>query len=386
MVNLDFEHCTGCGACIQKCPNNCIEWFSAEFGFNYPKINMDKCIECGLCEKVCPVGDIIDQPTNQRIFALVNRDKDVLMNSTSGGAFSSLAESILADDGIVYGCAMTSDFYVRHIRISTKAEISKLRGSKYVQSDTSEVYKQLEKDLKDGKLVLFSGTPCQVAGLNHFLNNNYDNLITVDIICHGIASQSYFDKYVEYLKTEIQNLTLIEFRNKKYVGWSCGGILSTGEKDIPLYNHTHYYYSYYLSGEIYRKSCYSCPYANMNRIGDITLGDFWGAERHSLDMDVSNGCSLVIVNSEKGYKLINSISDGVALSEVGLKAAISGNEQLLHPTMLKQSRKERLLEFDMLSGQEIQTIYKKTHFKKIIIGNIKQLIPYRVKRIIRRFI
>ena len=386
MISTDYESCTGCGACVQKCPQKCIEWVPGEFGFKYPRVDENKCVACGLCDKVCPIGKNPPRVGTQTVYALVTNNKSVLMNSTSGGAFSAFAESTLNDGGVVYGCAMSPDFQVQHIRIEKQSEISKLRGSKYVQSDMRDCFNRISEDLKSGRKVFFTGTPCQVAGLYGFLNKNSEHLLTADIICHGVGSQAYFDKYVEWIKTKKEGLERIEFRNKKYVGWSCGGLLTVKGKDVPFYNHEHYYYSYFLSGEIYRKSCYSCPYANMNRIGDITLGDFWGAEGLNIGFDVSEGCSLVIVNSDKGKEAVVRLGEAVESKVVEKQDAVRKNEQLTSPSEYKDSRAIRLKEYNTLNGIEIQKKYEKTHMSRLLKGKIKTLLPYSVKAKLRNII
>ncbi len=379
MISTDYEKCTGCGVCIQKCPQKCIHWIEGEFGFKYIKVNEYECINCGLCEKVCPIDKKRIQPENQTAYALVNKNKAILMNSTSGGAFSALAESILCDGGVVYGCTMTPEFQVCHIRVEAQSEISKLRGSKYVQSDMGDVFNRIDEDLRSGSKVLFTGTPCQVAGLYGFLGKNYDNLLTADIICHGVGSQAYFDKYIKWIKIKKVGLERIEFRNKKFVGWSCGGLFTVKGQDIPFYNHEHYYYSYFLSGEIYRKSCYSCSYANMTRVGDITLGDFWGAEGINFGFDISEGCSLVIANTNKGEKNIVHLGSLVKMKSVDVAKAVKNNEQLSRPSASKESRQERLQEYNTLSGMEIQKKYIHHHKGRILKGEIKKMIPYSIR-------
>lgn len=189
MLNIDYEHCSGCGACVQKCPKGCIAWEKGELGFQYPVIASDICINCHLCESVCPIGKALDAPEIQVVSALVNKNADILSHSTSGGAFTAIAENVLKQEGIVYGCSMEEGFQVRHIRVTEVAGLEKLRGSKYVQSDTGETFKLAEQDLKAGRRVLFSGTPCQIEGFKRFLGKAYENLLTIDIVCHGVGSQ-----------------------------------------------------------------------------------------------------------------------------------------------------------------------------------------------------
>lgn len=389
MLKIDYEHCTGCGACVQRCPKQCITWTSGEFDFRYPTIDESVCIDCHLCEKVCPIVKELHIPEQQKVYALVNKNQDTLMHSTSGGAFSAIAEQILSNGGVVYGCSMEEGFQVKHIRITGIEDLNKLRGSKYVQSDTGNTFKLVEADLKAGLKVLYSGTPCQISGLLHFLGKEYENLLTVDIVCHGVGSQAYFDKFLEDLRRRKGNVQEIRFRDKKYVGWSCGGVVvvslsPTGEKaEMPFYNHENYYYSYFLSGDIYRKSCYSCKYANVSRQGDITLGDFWGVEALKLPLDTYDGSSLIIVNTDKGKAAV-SVLTKVEKIETNTEDAIRHNYQLSSPSILTQKREKRLKEYQNCCGIEIQNKYLKENKVILIKGKIKTMLPYSVKLRIRK--
>lgn len=386
MIDVDFEHCTGCEACFQACPQKCISIQRGEFDFLYPQVDKERCIDCHLCEKVCPIDNTVNKPIEQQAYAAVNKDKQVLLNSTSGAAFSALADGVLSDNGVVYGCSMDR-MQVHHIRVTDAKNLGRLRGSKYVQSSIGDTFRQAEEDLKSGKKVLFSGTPCQIAGLTGYLRREYDNLITVDIVCHGVGSQAYFDKFLSSLNYKDEEVKALKFRSKKYTGWSCSsGELITEDKagkkkSSPFYYHKNYYYRFFLAGDIYRKSCYSCKYANLNRVGDITLGDFWGVERLHLPLNTYNGCSLVITNTSKGSEFLNKINS-LNVVKVELKDAVKDNAQLSHPSVLRNVRQERLHDYEMKSGNEIEYDYEKNDKFGIMKGEIKKMIPYSVKKIL----
>ena len=386
MLQCETNKCFGCGACIQGCPQKCIRWSSGEFGFLYPHVDNMLCVNCGLCERMCPIGKPVSKCVKPEAYAVVNRNEAILNNSTSGGAFSAIAEKLIESDASVYGSIMDESFQVRHIRASSLSDLRKIRGSKYVQSSIDDVFTQVKDDLKKGKEVLFSGTPCQIAAIHGFLGKEYANLLCIDIVCHGVASQAYFDKFKDYLIKSDSELVSIEFRNKKYVGWSCGGVLHYKGKDKPFYNFNQYYYSYFLSGEIYRNSCYSCPFANMNRIGDITLGDFWGVESINTGFETTQGCSLMLINSEKGRRIMERIQDRIMFVQVNVDEAKRLNRQLTKPTKYKNAREVRLAEYDQLDGAEIQKIYKKTHKVIILRGKLKSMLPYRIKLKLRKML
>lgn len=388
MLTVDYEKCTGCGACVQRCPKRCISWTEREFGFRYPQIDKDACVNCGQCEKVCPIDKALEVSAEQKAYAAVHKDDEVLAKSTSGGAFTAIADAVFAQGGIVYGAAMLDGMQVKHIRTSGKDDFEGLRSSKYLQSDTGTTYQMVEQDLKQGKTVLYSGTPCQIDGLKNFLGKDYENLYTVDIVCHGVGSQAYFDKYMDYARERYGKIKALRFRSKEYAGWSCGGVVvvvvdsSDCLKKIPYRDFDNYYYSYFLSGDIYRKSCYSCKYANTNRVGDFTLGDYWGVEALNLPLQTKNGCSLLLVNNRHAMLLLDEI-ESLDRVETTVEQAAHCNKQLNAPSKLMDSRQNRIGEYESMSGQQIQKEYLKNHRKTVVKGQLKALMPYKLKLLIR---
>ena len=387
MLTVDYEKCTGCGACVQRCPKQCISWTQREFGFRYPQIDKDACVNCGQCEKVCPIDKALEVSAEQKAYAAVHKDDEVLAKSTSGGAFTAIADAVFAQDGIVDGAAMLDGMQVKHIRTSGKDDFEGLRSSKYLQSDTGTTYQMVEQDLKQGKTVLYSGTPCQIDGLKNFLGKDYENLYTVDIVCHGVGSQAYFDKYMDYARERYGKIKALRFRSKEYAGWSCGGgvvVVDSSDclKKIPYRDFDNYYYSYFLSGDIYRKSCYSCKYANTNRVGDFTLGDYWGVEALNLPLQTENGCSLLLVNNRHAMQLLDEI-ESLDRVETTVEQAAHCNKQLNAPSKLMDSRQNRIGEYESMSGQQIQKEYLKNHRKTVVKGQLKALMPYKLKLLIR---
>ena len=297
------------------------------------------------------------------------------------------ADTIFSQGGVVYGAAMLNDMQVKHIRTENRTAFAELRSSKYLQSDTGTTYQMVEQDLKQGRVVLYSGTPCQIDGLKCFLRKEYENLYTADIVCHGVGSQAYFDKYMEFAKERYGKIKVLRFRSKEYAGWSCGGGVvvvgtSNSEKKIPYRDFDNYYYSYFLSGDIYRKCCYSCKYANTKRVGDFSLGDYWGVEALNLPLQTENGCSLLLVNNERAEKLLETIVD-LDKVETTIEQAAHCNKQLNEPSRLPESRQKRIEEYESMSGQQIQKVYLKTHRKTVVKGKLKALMPYKLKLLIR---
>ena len=387
MLTVDYEKCTGCGACVQRCPKRCISWTQREFGFRYPQIDKDACVNCGQCEKVCPIDKALEVSAEQKAYAAVHKDDEVLAKSTSGGAFTAIADAVFAQGGIVYGAAMLNGMQVKHIRTEDRTAFAELRSSKYLQSDTGTTYQMVEQDLKQGKVVLYSGTPCQIDGLKCFLRKEYENLYTADIVCHGVGSQAYFDKYMEFAKERYGKIKALRFRSKEYAGWSCGGgvvVVGTSNsiKKIPYRDFDNYYYSYFLSGDIYRKCCYSCKYANTKRVGDFSLGDYWGVEALNLPLQTENGCSLLLVNNDRVEKLLETVVD-LNKVETTIEQAAHCNKQLNEPSRLPESRQKRIEEYVSMNGQQIQKVYLRTHRKTVVKGKLKALMPYKLKLLIR---
>ena len=277
--------------------------------------------------------------------AAVDADKDELMLSSSGGAFSILARRTLSHGGTVYGHAFDEGLHVGCVRVDSLDGLAALRGSKYVQSDMGDAMSLVRDDLNAGREVLFSGTPCQVDGLLAFLGGPQDRLLTVDIVCHGVPSQSFFR---DCLKWEFagSRLDSVRFRDKRE-GWGCGGGTTTTTtpvfhrlvtRDRPFSPEISFYYGRFLSGDVYRESCYRCPYAGGERPGDFTIGDFWGIDVEASGLDSRRGISVIIANTEKAEVLTPYIKQETAWAERPLEEAIRGNDQLMHPTPRPESR------------------------------------------------
>lgn len=385
MIQLDLEHCTGCGACQQICPKGCIIMEPQENGFVFPKVDKAACVNCHLCNNVCPIRKSGNTGLPES-YAVVNTNKASLHKASSGGAFDSLARYVLNQNGVVYGCAFNNALKAEHIRVDSPAELPKLYGSKYVQSDTNRSFLSVQDDLKSGRLVAFSGTPCQVAGLKFFLGTSYDKLILIDIICHGVPSQAYFDKYIKYIQ-EKSNGTIVDFqfRSKSNHGWSLSGeyTIENGEiTTFPLYYFDDYYYSYFLDGSIYRPCCYSCKYANLKREGDFSLGDFWGVERLDLSFDTSNGCSLLLANTEKAKKIMGKLD--VHCEKVDINIASEYNSQLCYPSQFSPLWEKRMYDFSHRSGLEIQKDFVQRNKLARLKGRIKYFVPQKMVTYIKR--
>lgn len=386
MIRISKEHCTACGACRQVCPQNCIKFQNDNLGFCYPVVDEKKCVQCGLCNKVCPIEKETTQPVFCEAYAARAIDEESCLKATSGGVFGVLAEYILGQHGVVYGCTYDHNFKVKHVRVESIDKLIYLNGSKYIQSNTELTYLQAKKDLEEGLLVLYTGTPCQISGLKTFLRKDYDTLFTADIICHGVPPQDYFDKYLKGLEKKIRGTVVkYDFRSKNTEGWSLSGEYKYKAKNgkivrRKLFYFEHYFYFYFLEGSIYRNCCYSCKYANINREGDFTLGDFWGAEGLELDFSTESGCSLMLVNSKKARDLLASLK--LYTKKVSVADAIKYNVQLKEPSKIPKSRSRVLDEFRRLNAREIDSNFKKKYRKQIMIAKIKYCIPLTIRRML----
>lgn len=324
--------CCGCNACAEICPRKCIGMHADSKGFFYPRVDSGTCIECGLCERVCPFpSEKRHLARPERAFAAWSKDASVQKRSTSGGAAYLLSRHIIGQGGTVYGCA-ADGLTVHHVRIDSSEELTRLQGSKYVQSDTRGIFAQVRADLDCGRPVLFTGTPCQVAALRRFIRKNNDRLYLVDLICHGIPSQKMLRDHLR---------PIIKGRRVDRMIFRAPGSLALRlyEDDREFYcgsDSADAYYSAFESGKIFRPSCYRCHYAAPNRAGDITVGDFWGfKDRESLPERARNGLSVILPNTNKGLSLLKAISSDLNLLERPVDEALDGNTQLRHPLPLR---------------------------------------------------
>lgn len=299
---IDKSKCCACTACKNICPKQAIEMLPDEKGFLYPKIDENKCIKCGLCEKVCFYNTgykVLDDHLNKiETYAIKHKDFNIRMNSRSGGIFTALSDYILDNKGVIYGVGYKENFVVCYKRAETKEERNKFRGSKYVQSELNDIFKQVKNDLEADKWVLFSGTPCHVAGLVKYLGKKkYEKLLLVDIVCHGVPSPKMFSDYINYIEKKYNDkVNNFDFRDKTF-GWNQS--IESFKINQNKYSQT-IYSRLFGSCLGFRESCYNCQFTNLNRPSDITIGDCWGIAKNRPDIDDNKGTSLVIVNTEKG--------------------------------------------------------------------------------------
>lgn len=332
--------CTGCNACASICPQQCIRMIPDKEGFWYPKIDKKKCINCNLCVKTCPVIAEKAKVQFQKAYSAYAKDEAIRMESSSGGIFSVFAEYIIDNGGVVFGAAFNDDLQVEHICVDNKTDLAKLRMSKYVQSSIGKTYIQAKESLESGRIVMFTGTPCQIAGLKMFLRKDYDNLYTQDIVCHGVPSPEIWRQYIQYKKAERKSdIETILFRSK-VSGWKHFSIqyVFPDRSSQVCSQSDDLYFKAFLDNLTLRPSCYHCEFKGSHAASDITLGDFWGIENVIPDMDDNRGVSLVVCNSNKGRQLFDSVSPKMIWKEVGYRDAVKGNVAATRSVFKKASR------------------------------------------------
>lgn len=387
-INLcSRDACAGCFACQGICPKHAISQTKDDEGFRHPKINLDACIECHSCEKVCPVLNPVAKNSKGIVYAAWSLDENIRSKSSSGGIFSELAECILKQGGVVAGASMDNNGYVHHTIISDVNELNSHRGSKYVQSMIDgDVYRELREVLRDGRKVLFTGCPCQVAGARSFFKDD-DNLYAIDIVCHGVPSPEAFAKVYSNLKLQYPNLVSYNFR--KLDSWGVCSSVNINKNNvitnIPLTGKLTFYQDAFLKGLMHRPNCYNCYYASIERVGDITLADFWGVGSFKpISDDHKGGCSMLSVNSVKGKKLYEEVKESIYSEERDIQETIQGgNEQIVRASEKPVLRNTFYADLFSLSFEHLIAKYE---LKTIEPVSRVRLILVSVKNIISKFL
>ena len=339
------NECCGCTACMNICPKNAIKMEEDEEGFLYPKVDKELCVECGLCKKVCAFqnGYNIDSRLNNiEVYATKNKSDEIRKISSSGGMFYELAKKTLKENGVVYGVIFDKEFHAKHSRADNIEDIKKMMGSKYSQSELGKTYLNIKKDLLEGKKVLFTGTPCQVAGLNKFLDNvDKSNLMLVDLICHGTPSPKLFKDYIKFLEKVKGKKVTGYYHRSKINGWIQTEAVSFNNGKLEYKSRlSQTWRRIFYTDLALRLTCYNCKYTNTKRAGDITIGDFWGIELYDSEFADNKGISLMIINTLKGQRFFNSISNNLIIQKREINEAINKNPQLKEPIKILSEKRE----------------------------------------------
>ena len=311
MINIDsLEKCCGCAACVNICPKQCITMHPDKKGFFYPQIDVNLCVHCNLCEKVCPFINNAEQTCPIDVEAVRSKSAEDVKASSSGAVCHELSRYFVEKENVVYGAAWTDGFVVKHIRVSNKDDLERIRCSKYLQSHIWDTFKMVKSDLTDKRNVLFIGTPCQVAGLKCYLRKDYQNLVTVDFVCHGVPSQTVFNRIIADIeKRNGSNVVGVNFRSKKK-NWRDFGTefqLQSGE-NLHIRHSKSFFFRGFMSNLYLRDSCYKCPFTNNRNCSDITVADLWGVEFVRPEIDDNTGMNLIMVRSQRGKELLEDCS------------------------------------------------------------------------------
>lgn len=375
---LKKQQCTGCTSCASMCSKQCITMVKDSEEFNYPRIDSSKCIECQLCEQVCPVIHPNQLHDDMKSYAVINKDDEVRYKSTSGGFFSVIAEYVLDKDGYVVGAGYDDHYVVKHMIVHSKDELYKLREAKYSQSELNDCFVKIKELLDKNLWVLFSGTPCQVGGLKSFLRKDYERLITVDLVCHGVPSPLVWKKYIEYRShcdNDDQLPQYIHLRSK-ISGWSqynYSVVFDYDDKQYQKLNSQDSFMKAFVGNMCLRPSCYDCHFKGLNRVSDFTLGDYWGIWDQIPDMDDNKGTSLVFVHSIKGKEIFNKVKDQCIYQEVDSQISVGQNQSMLVSSLKNEARDTFIEDIKELGFEEVTKKYNLLH-KEMKVSLLRRII------------
>lgn len=389
---LNHDNCCGCRSCADVCLRGAISYAMDQEGFFFPKIDESLCVQCGLCEKICPEFHVIKNAKVDTCYAAYAIDHETRNSGSSGGVFGIIAKYVIERGGHVYGAAFNEKLKVQHQVATSEETLKPLYKSKYIQSDCSGIYNQVKKDIANGYLTLFCGTPCQCNALKNLIGKNSELLILVDIVCHGVPSQKLFDQSIDWWERHHgAKVKSFDFRYKK------NNISSPKEYIIKyvkngngfLQSGSYYQFPYYLGFQKYlilRPSCYSCQWASPDRCGDVTLGDFWGIDKFEPKLDARKGVSLIIPNTDKGHRLVvNTLLDNINVYhlEVPFDFAVANNGCLCYPTSMPIDRSTFFDDLQNMPFDAVVKKYLKLDLKSKMLLDIYYALPNVIKKILR---
>lgn len=364
-ILAELNKCTGCTACTNICTHNAIQMIEDNEGFLIPSVDSSKCVNCNLCEQICPVTNskLKIGTDNPKTFAMWSTNDRIV--SSSGGAFSAFARYIIDKGGVIFGAVYDQDFNLIHTNTSCIEGLEPMRGSKYMQSSVGMTYREVKESLLSDKYVLFCGTPCQIAGLRSYLRKEYEKLLTLDLVCHGVPSNKIFKSYLNKLKSKIhidKDEQVINYEFRRRNGWGFSPSISTNKcTKKKLYDVDALYMEAFNASAIFRKCCYTCCYSSIPRVGDCTIADFWGIGRYGTPFkhNVMKGVSLVLANTSKGQSIISELHD-CFIEERTLDEALIENHNLRKVSHIHPKRDEIIASF-LDPERTLESIDKEYH-------------------------
>lgn len=400
------KDCCGCGTCSIMCPRKAIIMEKDEFGFVYPRIQEENCISCGLCTEICAFQHRKEGTAPQAVYALSRKNQKRLLNSASGGVFAAIAEQWISEGGIVFGAALLSlDGHLspHHASAQTADELALLLGSKYVQSNLGNIFFEVKNQLDTGRKVLFSGTPCQIDALNIYLKKSYANLLTMDLICHGVPSAAMFADYLNLESKKIgAPIADFKFRDKAN-GWGLNAriIYTKNSKSVSKFvsSNESSFYELFLRSEIYRENCYHCPYTNFSRPADLTIGDYWGIELEHPEylvpngyLDPKSGISVLMIHTKKGMDAFDRYKREFICYPSTFEKAARHNEQLNHPSLPGPNREKILCRYQKKGYSAVDAWFWWEKRKHQLVEQAKGYLHYKIslpikttiKKVLRR--
>lgn len=373
---IDKRNCSGCTACASICPINCIQMKPDQEGFQYPQVDSERCVNCGLCSTICPIQNpVAEEEKPQTAYLIQNKDETIRMESTAGGAFTAIAMTVLQKGGVVFGAAYDKDFHVYHTYVEKHEDLKKFRNSKYVQSNLNNCFQEIKAFLQRGRWVCFSGTPCQIEGLNKFLRKPYNKLIMIDVVCHGIPSPLIWDKYLEYQNVPCDKPDNIRFRDKYYgYKYSTMSIDRRGKIVYHAGSQLDPMLRAFFSDICDRPACYDCKFKKRYRVSDITIWDCFSVYDFDKELDDDRGTTRVLCQSEKGKQIVLEALKYVNYREVPADNLVRGVKEMFESVETNEKREHFFEDAQLMDGKSLFNKYYPITFKEIIKTQIRSVL------------